>query len=226
MVGRAVVGRVVVGVLAGGVALTLVACGGGSSTAAGTSAVDGKLIPVTTEARHGGLSKSRTRVPSTTTTAPEATTTTTTLPVIAGVDPTLEQTVWDAYLTALQAMDESDAIPDPNLPAVTEHLTNSMLRTWQAAVTQFAEDGEAGHYPPGSTHGSRLYGMVVRYPTWVDIDACTFDDTVLAVKSTGVVVNDDASYLRSTETMWLEDGTWRLAGRDGTKVDKAQCPGF
>jgi hypothetical protein len=101
-----------------------------------------------------------------------------------------------------------------------------MLETWQADLAQKAAGGESAHYPAGSTHGSRLYGMTVKNPKWIDLDACTYDDAVVSFIATGAVVDDDKTYLRSTETMWLEDGTWRLAGRDGHSVERSQCPGF
>jgi hypothetical protein len=204
-------------------AALLVACGGG------VSAADGKLIPVTTVAGSGGLvttsttSTTSTTTSTSTTTEPVSTTATTTLPVIPGVDPALEQTVWTAYLAAWATVDEVSLDPDPNAPGLLQHLTNAQLRFWQGDLSEMAKEGEIARYPYRSKHAWYLYGVTVKSPNWVDLDVCSLDDAVVSVKATGTVVNDDVIYLRSTETMWLVNGIWMLAGRNGKKVGEAQC---
>jgi hypothetical protein len=204
--------------LAGVVSLAI-ACSSGDLVA------NGNAVPLTTTRAEGARERARARA-TTTTTSPPTTTTTTTLIVVPGVDPTLEKTVWDAYLAALDSIDYAATDPAKLAGVIDMHLTNAMLTTWQARLAQFVQDDESAHYPQVSTHGSRLYGVTVKNPNWVDLDACTYDDAIVSVTGTGAVVDDSRSYLKSTETMWLEDGTWRLAGRDGEKVDRSKCPGF
>ncbi len=192
------------------VLMPVAACAGGSTA-------EGKAVPVATSGRGGSRA-------STTTTEPASTTTT--LPVIPGVDPTLEATVWQAYLAANDAVMTASADPDPRNPVLSQHLTNTMLNVWQQTLSQQAADGDTASYPPNSVHRARLYGVRVRNANWVDLDLCNLDDAVVRVKATGQVVNDKVSLIRTTATMWLENGTWHLAGADGRQVEVSECPGF
>jgi hypothetical protein len=186
---------------------------------------DGKLVPLATTRDVGG-SKTRTtlRASTTTTTDPPTTTTTATLPVLAGVDPALEQTVWTSYLAALQAVDQASLTSDPDSVSLAQHLTDASLAGWKQTLTQRRTDGEYAFYRAGAPPTERLYGMTVKYPTWVDIDTCYFEAGVLAVRQTGAVVADGTGWSRLTATMWMENGVWLLAGSTGTDVTEAQCP--
>jgi hypothetical protein len=186
---------------------------------------DGRLVPLATTRDVGG-SKTRTtlRASTTTTTDPPSTTTTTTLPVLAGVDPALEQTVWTSYLAAWTAVDQASLVSDPDSPGLAQHLTNASLAGWKQTLTQRRTDGQYAFYRPTNRHTDRLYGMTIKYPNWIDIDTCQFDDSVLAVKQTGAVVGEAPGWARLTVTMWQVGGVWYLAGSTGGDVEAAQCP--
>jgi hypothetical protein len=204
------------GLAVAAVVLLVVAC----ST---QSKLSGRAVPLTTTRSQGANARASTT--STTTTEPP-TTTTTTLVVVPGVDPVLEKQVWDAFVAAYDSIDFAAADPVNRAGAINDHLTNAMLESWQTQIAEYAKEGESARYPAGSTHGSRLYGVTVRNPSWVDLEFCDYDDEVLSVTATGAVVDDSKSYLRGTATMWLQDGSWRLAGQDGDEVERSKCPGF
>jgi hypothetical protein len=136
----------------------------------------------------------------------------------------LEQTVWTAYLAAWGAIDDASLTSDPDSPALAQHLTNSSLDGWKQILAQRRTDGQYAFYRPTSRHTDRLYGMTVKYPNWIDIDTCQYDDGVVAVKQTGAVVADAANWTRFTATMWRVGDVWYLAGSTGQGVEEAQCP--
>jgi hypothetical protein len=212
----------------------------------GSSQASDRLIPLSTSGSHHRAHRaSRSNVGSTssstasgsagvtTTSGAESThhasatstTTTSTLPAIPGVDPALESTVWSAYLDAVHTIDAVAVDPDPDAPSLAQHLTNRQLELWQDRLQDFASKGETANYPPHSQHRWRLYGMTVKYPNWVDLDVCYIDDAVVTVRATGKVVDNKVYTVQSTETMWLQGSTWRLAGRVGSYVEASQCPG-
>jgi hypothetical protein len=199
-------------------AATLAACGG-------TPKIADRLTPLSTKASAGRRSDPG-RAGVTTTSTSTSTTTTSTLPAIPGVDPALEATVWQAYLDAIHTVETLSINPDPNAPALFQHLTNRQLEVWQNELQDMVTKGETADYPPHSQHRWRLYGATVKYPNWVDLDVCSLDDAVVSVRATGKVVDDKVLIFRSTETMWLQGTTWRLAGREGKYVEASQCPGL
>ena len=160
---------------------------------------------------------------STTSTTAGPTSTTMTVPDF-GYDHELVQQVWRDYEAAIDAIEA--AVQEPADDAsLGEHLTGALLSQWRARLASYVERGERVVYPATRRGREVLESVVVRSPVRVDLVVCSLDDSVLVDSSTSSTINDRVVVLRSTESLLLERGTWRLGGRDGTEVEEASCFG-
>jgi hypothetical protein len=174
-------------------------------------------VPVTTDQPR----PSTTVAPATTTSAGPTTT------VFAfGFDQALISKVWVDYEAAIKAIQAVVADPDPRAPLLEQHLTGEFLSAWRGTVAEMASSNQRGYFAPDTRHRSALVGIGSVTPTSVELIVCSFDDQVVADRTTGSVVDDDKTTLRSIDTMLRVGGDWKLSGRNAVSGRDASCDGL
>lgn len=123
-----------------------------------------------------------------------------------------QQTVIDAHGEDMGAYQRAAAASSPNDAAFKKSFSNQFLKELQIRIQQRADNGQAVRDAQPSNARIEYVAVSVSAPT-ASLTTCEVDDRIVYRTADGSAVNAKVTTARWTVSMALEDGVWKIAGR-------------
>lgn len=117
-----------------------------------------------------------------------------------------------AYDAAYADLLAAGAIPDPNYPALTDHMDAGQAEQWRTVLRGLVSEGKRVQAAE-SGRWQRVESLVESSDVAVDLIVCRFDPDP-SIDSAGNVTNLDSRPYRYRETFLRVNGVWKWAGRE------------